>query len=152
MVDSKEEFNEPETIVDRLRGIYSLGFNGEFGERDFSSSEFIKPINLEAARRIEQLEAENKRLSMHVCGMCHGHGLVGNVIDLQECPDCILYNSHEDAIAENYDQLEAENERLEEENRLLEEDIREMDNSLDKLRTMLYCSDEGIRYRERGDI
>ena len=56
-----EEFNEPETIVNRLRGIYDVGpednpkeFRREFPDRP--------PINYEAARRIEALEQEVERL------------------------------------------------------------------------------------------
>ena len=45
-----------ETLVDRLRGLYSVGPKGEYGKRDFS--EFIPAISLEAANRIEELENE----------------------------------------------------------------------------------------------
>lgn len=41
-------------LVDRLRGQYSSGPNNEFGTRSFS--DFIPPISLEAASRIETLE------------------------------------------------------------------------------------------------
>lgn len=44
------------TLVDRLRGLYSVGPKGEYGKRDFS--EFIPAISLEAADRIEELENE----------------------------------------------------------------------------------------------
>lgn len=60
-MNEEKQFNEPETIVNRLRGIYDTGpshdpceFRREFPDRP--------PINHEAARRIEALEAENKRL------------------------------------------------------------------------------------------
>lgn len=43
-------------LVDRLRGIYSVGPNAEFGTRSFS--DFVPPISLEAANRIEELEQE----------------------------------------------------------------------------------------------
>ena len=52
---NKEEFrkDDPATIVDRLRGIYNVPVEGQY-----------KPsvINLEAARRIEALQAEVKSL------------------------------------------------------------------------------------------
>ena len=56
-----KEFNEPETLVNRLQGIYEVGptdkpkeFKREFPERP--------AINHEAARRIEQLQAEVEHL------------------------------------------------------------------------------------------
>lgn len=52
-----EEFYEPKTLVQRLRGIYSVGDAGEFENRDFSKTGFIPAISFEAAKRIEQLEA-----------------------------------------------------------------------------------------------
>ena len=62
------------------------------------------------------LEAENKRLHGLVCRMCDGHGVVGNCFDSIDCPDCSLYNAHDDAITENSERLQAENKRLKEEN------------------------------------
>jgi hypothetical protein len=41
-------------LTNRLRGKYSVGPDGVYGTRDFSS--FIPPICLEAADRIEELE------------------------------------------------------------------------------------------------
>jgi len=42
------------TLVNRLRGQYQVGPDGVYGTRSFS--DFIPPIALEAAGRIEQLE------------------------------------------------------------------------------------------------
>lgn len=47
-------------LIDRLRGKYAVGPDGEFGTRDFS--EFIPAISLEAADEIERLQAECERL------------------------------------------------------------------------------------------
>lgn len=47
--------DERNTLVDRLKGKYKIGVNGEFGVRDFSSER--TPIHFEAAKRIEELEA-----------------------------------------------------------------------------------------------
>ena len=57
----EEFFNEPETIVSRLRGIYDTG--PEDNPNEFRR-EFLgrPPINYEAARRIEALEQEVERL------------------------------------------------------------------------------------------
>ena len=44
------------TLVNRLRGQYEVGKNNEFGTRSFA--DFIPPISLEAANRIEALEAK----------------------------------------------------------------------------------------------
>ena len=56
-----EEFNEPETIVNRLRGIYDTGPAGNPNEfrREFPGR---PAINYEAARRIEALEQEVERI------------------------------------------------------------------------------------------
>ncbi len=42
-------------LVNRLRGVYAVGPEGVYGTRDFA--DFIPPISLEAATRIEELEA-----------------------------------------------------------------------------------------------
>ena len=42
-------------LTDRLRGNYEIGENAEFGHRSFA--DFIPPISIEAADRIETLEA-----------------------------------------------------------------------------------------------
>ena len=57
----EEFFNEPETIVNRLRGIYDTGPEDNPNEfrREFPGR---PPINYEAARRIEALEQEVERL------------------------------------------------------------------------------------------
>jgi len=54
-----------DTLVDRLRGMYQVGpvdgdGKGEFGERSFAN--FLPPISLEAANRIEDLEKTLKEL------------------------------------------------------------------------------------------
>jgi hypothetical protein len=43
-------------LTNRLRGIYPVGPEGAYGARDFS--DFIPPISIEAADRIEELEKE----------------------------------------------------------------------------------------------
>lgn len=48
-------------LVNRLRGKYSVGPEGEFGERDFSS--FVPAISLEAAKEIERLQTVNNELT-----------------------------------------------------------------------------------------
>ena len=47
-----------DTLTARLRGQYKIGPDGVYGTRDFS--DFIPPISLEAADRIEQLESKLK--------------------------------------------------------------------------------------------
>ncbi len=42
-----------DSLVNRLRGLYEIGPNAEFGTRSFA--DFIPPISLEAANRIEEL-------------------------------------------------------------------------------------------------
>ena len=42
-----------DTLVNRLRGIYGIGPDNEFGTRSFA--DFIPPISLEAVSRIEEL-------------------------------------------------------------------------------------------------
>lgn len=58
------------TLTDRLRGIYSVGINGEFGTRSFV--EFIPPISLEAADRIEELEKDIEMLEEELKLIDHG--------------------------------------------------------------------------------
>jgi hypothetical protein len=59
-------------LVDRLRGKYKIGENGEFGTRDFSSA--MPPICEEAAARIEALEVELFNHYYHeACGRGAGH-------------------------------------------------------------------------------
>ncbi len=41
-------------LTSRLRGLYKVGENGEYGTRSFS--DFIPPISIEAAKRIDELE------------------------------------------------------------------------------------------------
>ena len=43
-------------LVNRLRGQYSVGPDGVYGTRSFA--DFIPPISLEAASRIEALESQ----------------------------------------------------------------------------------------------
>lgn len=49
-------------LVDRLRGIYKIGPDGEFGTRRFGNTGFIAPISLEAAKEIERLQDDIKKL------------------------------------------------------------------------------------------
>jgi len=46
--------DEVSDLTNRLRGIYSVGQNNEFGTRSFA--DFIPPISIEAADRIDLLE------------------------------------------------------------------------------------------------
>ena len=48
-------------LVNRLRGQYEVGHNAEFGTRSFA--DFIPPISLEAADRIEELEEALRLIS-----------------------------------------------------------------------------------------
>ena len=47
--------DENNDLVDRLRGIYKVGPDGEYEPRDFSK--FLPPIHAEAADRIEYFES-----------------------------------------------------------------------------------------------
>lgn len=65
-----EELHES-TLVNRLRGIYEIGPKGEFGTRDFSAlGDFIAPISLEAASRIEELEKQLSEVRTDVINEC----------------------------------------------------------------------------------
>ena len=48
-------------LTDRLRGRYKVGPDGVYGTRDFS--DFIPPISIEAAKRIDELEEAIKLIS-----------------------------------------------------------------------------------------
>ncbi len=52
-------------LINRLRGQYSVGPDNVYGTRDFSN--FIPPISLEAADRIETLEEKLRFLVDHDC-------------------------------------------------------------------------------------
>jgi len=55
-------------LIDRLRGQYQVGPNNEFGTRSFA--DFIPPISLEAANRIEALEEMLKaKMDLIRCGI-----------------------------------------------------------------------------------
>lgn len=55
-------------LIDRLRGQYQVGPNNEFGTRSFA--DIVPPIALEAANRIEALEAMlNKKMDLIKCGI-----------------------------------------------------------------------------------
>lgn len=45
-----------DTLENRLRGIYEVGYNAEFGHRDFSKH--VPAINIEAADEIANLKAQ----------------------------------------------------------------------------------------------
>jgi hypothetical protein len=53
-----------DTLVNRLRGIYSVGPGAAYGVRSFA--DFISPIRLEAANRIDELEDKVKNLEFMV--------------------------------------------------------------------------------------
>ena len=77
-----------------------------------SVKDLFKSVRKVIEAKNNRLEAENERLSKHVCSMCHGYGIVGNILDAQDCPDCLHVNAHEDAIAEHHERMKAENEQL----------------------------------------
>ena len=52
------------TLVNRLRGQYEVGPDNEFGTRSFA--EFIPPISLEAADRIEVLSSIIDTILIHL--------------------------------------------------------------------------------------
>ncbi len=52
-------------LINRLRGQYPVGPDNVYGTRDFS--DFIPPISLEAADRIETLEEKLRFLVDHDC-------------------------------------------------------------------------------------
>ncbi len=55
-------------LTNRLRGQYEVGEKNEFGSRSFA--DFIPPISLEAADRIEALEQMlRKKLDLVKCGI-----------------------------------------------------------------------------------
>ena len=55
-------------LTDRLRGIYAVGKANIYGTRSFA--DFIPPISLEAADRIDKLEAMlSKKLDLIKCGI-----------------------------------------------------------------------------------
>jgi hypothetical protein len=55
-------------LVNRLRGQYGIGPGKEFGTRSFA--DFVPPISLEAANRIEELEAMlRKKMDLIKCGI-----------------------------------------------------------------------------------
>lgn len=57
-----------DTLVDRLRGKYKIGPDGEFGTRNFG--DFVAPISLEAATRIEELEEKLKESRNDIIELC----------------------------------------------------------------------------------
>jgi hypothetical protein len=76
-----------DTLVDRLRGQYKVGPDNVYGTRSFA--DFIPPISLEAAARIEVLEAAVNDMrslmesSVGVVGL-HMNGDVATWSDLEE--------------------------------------------------------------------
>ena len=55
-----------ETLAARLIGKYQLEPDAESEHRDFSDSEFIKPINIEASNRIKELEGQLEAANVSV--------------------------------------------------------------------------------------
>jgi hypothetical protein len=69
---------EMDKLTDRLRGIYSVGPKAVYGTRSFA--DFIPPISLEAANRIDELEAMlEKKLDLIRCGI--GANYSGDPLD-----------------------------------------------------------------------
>lgn len=54
----------------------------------------------ELVAMVEKLERENERYKSKVCSMCDGNGMIGNILDSVNCPDCekIINNIKADAI------------------------------------------------------
>jgi hypothetical protein len=67
-----------DTLVNRLRGIYEIGPNAEFGTRSFA--DFVPPISLEAANKIDELE---DKLKWAYCNKIGSDSIVG----LDSCDD-----------------------------------------------------------------
>jgi hypothetical protein len=67
-----------DTLVNRLRGIYTVGPNAEFGVRSFA--DFVPPISLEAAIEIEQLETKLKWVYCNLIGS-------DSIIGIDSCAD-----------------------------------------------------------------
>jgi hypothetical protein len=93
---SKEEIVSD--LVNRLRGQYQVGPNGVYGTRSFA--DFIPPISLEAADKIEELEQEVQRLrdaviNAYECG--HNDTVESNYCDPEERAQEII----DEAIAQN---------------------------------------------------
>ena len=78
-----------DALTDRLRGNYKIGRNGEFGTRDFS--DFIPPIAIEAANKIEELERIISESSMSETSHRYKEirKVLGNIADW-ELPEATL--------------------------------------------------------------
>jgi len=64
-----------------------------------SSNSFQKKA-LDTIAENKMLHAENKALTnevdgyrKRVCQMCDGHGMVGNIFDSMDCPDCVALHN-----------------------------------------------------------
>jgi hypothetical protein len=62
-----------DTLVNRLRGIYEVGPNAEFGTRSFAA--FVPPISLEAADEIERLNSRLRVLQSAADHVFHDEAL-----------------------------------------------------------------------------
>lgn len=73
----KSIFNEPSTLISRLRGVYGAG---GFTRSFYTENNPVPNINLEAAERIEELESKvsSYRKTLGICS--HDCPL--------PCPDC----------------------------------------------------------------
>ena len=67
-----------DTLVNRLRGLYTVGPNAEFGTRSFA--DFVAPIQLEAADEIDRLNARLEVLYESIV-----EGEEGRIIELDVC-------------------------------------------------------------------
>jgi len=47
----------------------------------------------ELVAKVEKLERENESYRIRVCQMCDGHGMIGNILDSIDCPDCVKANN-----------------------------------------------------------
>ncbi len=69
-----------DSLINRLRGQYEIGENNEFGTRSFV--DFIPPISLEAANKIEALEQilNEARLELESWNLQSGDDKTNNLI------------------------------------------------------------------------
>ncbi len=45
-------------------------------------------LEAEGLKEIEALKCQVEGYQKRVCSMCDGHGMIGNIIDSIDCPDC----------------------------------------------------------------
>lgn len=66
-------------------GVYAMGRTfGGYGEESLS----IADSTFTQQEEINELKAQVEGYRKRVCQMCDGHGMVGNIFDSVDCPDC----------------------------------------------------------------